>query len=385
MKAVFSFICSIIIAAFLAYMITGSGGIFVLTLLLLAMIVDLIIAALSSKNLRVTAQIDSQTVNKGDEINFIVTPDNGSFMPSGIVILEVNCSANLTIKGDKIYRFITAGRNGEPIKIPVIADYSGKGSVYIESLYVMDFLGVRKKRVENESLPCTVKVLPNIPDTGTQTELIKTVSDNMTFDDSEEETEEASLTPTGIAGYEHRQYVPGDPLKRINWKISSKKNTLMVRLDDKSVSSSQVFVLDYPQSANMGRDYIKNADIIIEASLAMLNMLIRQGYESEYYLFIDNNWECIKVNDEKSLQYLQERISGIIPTPVSNRIPSDNSHTAGKSKLYFTACLGFMENEINQLKGSFSGALAVSKFSGITKQDNIDVWCVDENYQFTKL
>lgn len=90
-----------------------------------------------------------------------------------------------------------------------------------------------------------IKIMPNIPDTGSQTELLKATSENASFDDNESESDENALGLTGVPGYDHRQYEIGDPLKRINWKLSSKRDELMVRLDEKVTASSQAFSLIY--------------------------------------------------------------------------------------------------------------------------------------------
>ena len=48
----------------------------------------------------------------------------------------------------------------------------------------------------------------------------------------------------GFPGYDNREYVPGDPLKRINWKQSAKRNKLLVRLDDEMAARAIHVVLD---------------------------------------------------------------------------------------------------------------------------------------------
>ena len=55
----------------------------------------------------------------------------------------------------------------------------------------------------------------------------------------------------------------------------------MVRLDEKVTASSQAFFLDIP-SEDHDPMFAMNIDNIVEASLAMLSMLIMEGFESEY-------------------------------------------------------------------------------------------------------
>ena len=48
--------------------------------------------------------------------------------------------------------------------------------------------------------------VPNIPDTGSQTELLKATSENASFDDNESESDENALGLTGVPGYEHSEH-----------------------------------------------------------------------------------------------------------------------------------------------------------------------------------
>ena len=50
-------------------------------------------------------------------------------------------------------------------------------------------------------------------------------------DDSDPE-EGRTVLSGGLPGYEHRDYVPGDPLRRINYKLSAKRGRIMVRLEE---------------------------------------------------------------------------------------------------------------------------------------------------------
>lgn len=63
---------------------------------------------------------------------------------------------------------------------------------------------------------------------------------------SEEEIEEgATVLAGGMPGYEHREYAPGDSPRRVNYKLSAKKGTLMVRLDESlGTKSINLFITD---------------------------------------------------------------------------------------------------------------------------------------------
>ena len=107
-----------------------------------------------------------------------------------------------------------------------------------------DFLGIvyLNSRVRPE--PAAVAVLPRIVDyTGPEVPLSLLPSDD-------DEDEAQSLLTGGIPGYDHRDYVPGDPLRRINYKLSAKKRRLLVRKDENIASQSVDIVLEPGSDGN---------------------------------------------------------------------------------------------------------------------------------------
>lgn len=111
------------------------------------------------------------------------------------------------------------------------ASHSGLNHVTLTDVSVYDFLGLARKRIKLGL--CTQKaVLPRIMEyDGPE------VLPNML--PSEEETEEGvTVQNGGMPGYEHRDYVPGDSPRRVNYKLSAKRHRLMVRLDESQGSAS---------------------------------------------------------------------------------------------------------------------------------------------------
>ena len=369
-------------AIFLTYAITGTGGIFVTILLITALVFSLTIKIITSKTLSISVELSTEVINKGENFEAKVLIGKGTILPTCFVDFELGFTENISSEEVPKYRVISAKRSGDVINIPLKAELSGGGSVYLKSVTLADFLGISKKKIPVGDEVRRVSILPRIPDTGTQAEIMKTVSESITFEDSDEESDETALGSTGVPGYDHRQYVEGDPLKKINWKMSSKRNILMVRLDEKITSSSQVFQLDYPEKENADREYYENADLIIEASLAMLNMMIRQGYESEYSFYLDG-WQTVDVKDYKSITYLQEQLGKIRPYPLSFRFPDININQKNRPLVCFTTCDRKMTGEINELAENVSGMFVVTKYSGIMGFSN-NIWTVNKEFEFEK-
>ena len=86
----------------------------------------------------------------------------------------------------------------------------------------------------------------------------------------------------GEPGYEYKDYIEGDPLNRVNWKLSSKQNKLMIR---KSISGSKLtksILLDYGVEDN--KEMLDSIDLITETYLSLVLALVKREYEVEVIL-----------------------------------------------------------------------------------------------------
>lgn len=385
MKNIFYFILCILVALILAYEISGSGGIFIIFLLGLALVFSAVSVIVSMKSVDMQFSLSGGVVNKGDSFTAHLDLTKRFILPTAFIEVTIGVTPNVSCESESMtYKLICAGLHGESVDIKLKAELCGGGEISVDKIVISDYLGLLSFRLKKLPEKCTVKILPRIPDTGSQTEILRSASENITFDDSDEESDETSTALTGVPGYEHREYIPGDPLKRVNWKLSSKKDQFMVRLDEKVTSSSQIFRLDIPMAKEPNRESYAIMDTIVEGSLAMLSMLVMSGYESEYNYFIEDHWEMMEIADEGTLMLLQERLAGILPYPAENRQPDHDINEKGKAMMCFTACTGEMTGELAELLETFSGTLVVAKESGISSQRS-DMWSVSREFEFAKL
>ena len=384
-RNIVGFLVCLGIAFILAYLISGSGGIFIGLLLIMASLISLILLFVSYATTEVSLSLSGDIVNKGDDFTARLDFNKKTILPSTFIDVSLKVTPNIQGEDSSLYyRVMCSGMHGECIEIPMKAVLCGGGEISVEKITFTDHMGMFRRTKKDLPAKCLIKIIPHIPDTGSQTDVLRSVSQNISFDDSDEESDETSSALTGVPGYEHRAYLPGDPLKRVNWKLSSKKDQLMVRLDEKVTSSSQIFRLDLPMNPSPDLISYQMMDISIEGSLAMLSMLIRSGYESEYNYFIEGKWEMADVSDEATLVQLQERLAGIVPYPKENRSPDHDINEKGKSMICFTACTGTMNNELAELTESFDGLLVIVKESGIGALRN-DMWTVSREFEFEKM
>ena len=306
-------------------------------------------------------------------------------LPSPMIELELESSPQLSPQDKPGVRFsILPGRDNEALTISFSADYSGSSYIRLKRFEVADFLGLsRHAAVAIDTMPSLdLNIMPTVRDTGTQAEVIRTATDNIGFDDSEDETSETAMGSTGTPGYEHRTYNPGDPLKKINWKLSSKRGIYMVRLDEKLAVTSQIFILDHPAKGELTPESCKKADLIIEGLLAMLSMLTLQGLETDIYFCLDSKWDKMEIKAEGDVYLLAERLAALTPYKQTERIPPE------ALKKGTALCFTTIESGDEALAGelfSYKGlAFIVADESGFDSSFG-DLWICTKDYEFKHL
>ena len=151
-----------------------------------------------------------------------------------------------------------------------------------------------------------------------------------------------------------------------------------------NLADMQAALVDYVEMVGISGYAQMEASKTIEGSLAMLSMLSRSGYESEYNYFIDDKWEMAEIVDEASLIQLQERLAGITPYPDEHRMVDHDINEKGKAMICFTSCTGQMTAQLTELMENFEGTLVVVKESGLGAVRS-DMWTVSREFEFEKL
>lgn len=98
-----------------------------------------------------------------------------------------------------------------------------------------------------------------------------------------------------------KEYVPGDDIRTINWKATSKKNELMVNQYQDERSQSVYSVIDKSRSMKMPFDGLMLLDYAINASLVISNVVLRKQDKAGIFSF-SKKVENIVVAQRRSSQ-----------------------------------------------------------------------------------
>lgn len=281
----FKTIIAILAVAFLLYVFTfyidGEMGMILVAFTVFAPIISLFFAVYARKRIKVSVNCDGY-VQKGSKLVVRVTVEKTGRFPLGIVEITPRAS-EVFVQEDKVYRVSLVRDDKKTFTYNVDAETGGNGEIALESVYSCGFLGfIRFSLTEDLPSPISVGVIPEIPQIKASSQLFRSIADVVMTSDEEEENDTALMFSANTSpGYEHREYVHGDPLKRVNWKLSTKKNKLMVRLDEAVASVQPMIVLDlYRSISSNAKEAIIGEEQIIRSVFGLLSLLVRQGIAS---------------------------------------------------------------------------------------------------------
>lgn len=321
-KGIINYIFAMIFAIIFGLFLDANVGWFILLALVLAPLMSVFFAWLSSRRIEISREMDDAFLSKGDTCVMKIYMRNRSIFPTPPVSINLVNGEGVRCENDKLLVSVLS-KSAVTFQVVFKAKICGKSVVGIEAVQVTDYLGLFSfpiKKFDYSLLQSNVAVIPDIAEIGDRDDNIKRVmqtSSNM--DDSEDTVESAAYTFGGFPGYDSREYVPGDPLKRVNWKQSAKRGRMLVRLDDEMSSSSVNVVLDsvfnkdgvdvYSVAPLLPFRDFDNCEIIpavaqaaVENALGIMQVLIRHGYKINFYVMWDKQFVKYELIDDVDLE-----------------------------------------------------------------------------------
>jgi hypothetical protein len=145
--------------------------------------------------------------------------------------------------------------------------YCGYIKVYTEKIYTHDFLGLFTiYRKCNDAIGIII-----YPD-GFAMDIVFAENINAVTDNDEYSMTRAGSDISEIYGI--REYIPGDPIRSIHWKLSEKTDKVMVREFGLPLAQSVLLQFVKPQGAKL---HPKSWDVIAEVFYSMCVSLINKG------------------------------------------------------------------------------------------------------------
>ncbi len=341
-------------------------------MLIIAPIISVIYTLIQVRFVDVKTDVDVSYINKGEKLTLVVTITNNSYLPSPPIALTIADNFSVKCEEEKKHSISIMPKSETEIEITFQARIWGKAKIGIESVYIEDYFGVIKKEVNcAKTLTHIVRVIPEIEEIEQNATVINNAFAVSLYDDTDDTSESNSQSMIGLPGYDHREYIPGDPLKRVNWKLSAKKRALYVRLDDELPSPQISIVLDnafYKNNVDIKRcEKVINAidkskdEVIqlvaqraVEVSLGIANVFMIMNRKITFYIYDDEAWLGFPVESETDLTTISLALADFSFRDNAGdieRIPLDNIRE-NKGGASIVLCTPYADDILTDLVGT---------------------------------
>lgn len=196
---------------------------------------------------------------------------------------------------------------GYGLDLTLESRYAGRVEAQVEDFVVYDLLHLFYVRfIDRQSSGTVVSAMPTV------------APEDEVYASVEGFPKENESRQRGIEynpDYEIREYVPGDELKNIHWKLTAKQNKLMVR--ERLASGRQKINVLLP----LGEDRQEN-DALMDALYYLLQLLLEKEYPVQLF------W--IGVNNEFRSQYIAE--TGEMEAIISEILSGSGLRVSGSAR-----------------------------------------------------
>lgn len=213
----------------------------------------------------------------------------------------INATLRLTIEnrfykveGRHYLNLPVRARKDTEASYPVLMDYCGRFGVSVESIRLVDLLGIYEVSIPiNESRECLVFPIGEERNQEAGQMYMKGVTEAM-------ESKEKGYDFSEVSGI--REYIPGDKLQNIHWKLSVKKDELMVK-ERISVSAMQLNVL-----VELSNNEEMQLEAILELADSITKAFVTQNLPFTIYYYSVNQGslqDCYIGNAIERTQWLE--------------------------------------------------------------------------------
>ena len=225
----------LILSALIMYLFDNETITLALLLALIVMpAVSIGLLALSGRNLRISMERDMQA---SDNPVICVRIDNPDFVPLSAVAAEVTCSNLRTGEVDSyIIRNTPRPRSSQEVRLEVLPKHAGRYEISVASAVLTDPLGLAIRNITCSDTEY-VTIMPEIIDLQ-----VSYASDAAMLESDYSVDSRRGNDPGEVRSI--REYVPGDPVRNIHWKLSEKTDKLLVKELGNPVTDQFLILLD---------------------------------------------------------------------------------------------------------------------------------------------
>ena len=252
-----------------AAMATGSRLMFVLALMVVLTVIILLISVMwAAGTVRITAEMEDQTVYRGDHTTLVLGVSHGGWIPVAPVILELP-----SMSGGENRRIRLKDRPGhiQSLRMPIDATHVGIYTSGIQTCIIEDLLGLFQRVIHPDETVYSLTVLPRTFDV-----------DPLTMAPGDPGSELMARANEDLsAPSDIRAYQPGDAVKKIHWKLSIRKQELIVRKFEEPLMQEVLILMDCSRPPFRGNPQAEAdiRDALLETAASLFSAQMKTDHD----------------------------------------------------------------------------------------------------------
>jgi len=238
---------------------------------LLAPILSLLAALGSQHGFSVSAKLSSNYAAKSEQVSYILTISNRSFLSYSCIYIRFQMSAVAPIFDCKETYLFVPSRKSISITVPVCADYRGTYTISPSEIFLYDFLGLfrwKKRLPPTLSLTVLPRVHPLSP--------LPLDAENLDTATITNQT----LHEDYSAISDLKKYQPPDSYRKIHWKASAKRNELISKHFQEPETHTVFLCIDNSIIQSPRRDALILEDQMMDALVSVMSQCTNLGYSA---------------------------------------------------------------------------------------------------------
>lgn len=208
--------------------------------------------------------------------------------------------------------------------------YRGEYDVGVRNIIVQDYLRLFKFNFKNkENLRAVVRPRLEILESLSEPDFANTYKDSMIN----------PVEPDVLV----REYIPGDDVRTINWKISSHLGKLYVRKRIGEETSGIGIIMDSYRYSPDPKKYLPLENKILETTLALTHFYLSKGIRTSIHTF-DNKPQTFNLQDISAFEDFYEALSNF--TFAKNNTAKELFVSAGHSAIFSCSLVYLIINDL---------------------------------------
>lgn len=208
-------------------------------------------------------------------------------------------------------------------------------SMKIKKFYVYDFLNLfcLFRKAESKS---DILVLPEMPDDLLIQRMGYKINndENMQYSDKKPGDDLTEI-------FAIRDYTGGDKIRNIHWKLSSKKDKLMVKEYSLPLTENDVVIVDVFETAKRNKD---NRNEVFKLFYGLVCEFLKRGFGIRV-CFNKNGFNICEIKNMHDVYYLLSQVYGIIPYKEGANVASlyaEHGHDNQQKRFFYVS--GYQDN-----------------------------------------